>query len=87
MEFIEKEKRIAGTIASQISFTKVYEDLGVKVPVWQNVPALVGRIVPGLPMRGIRIDCSDPDLEVQIHSLRKCSTISSTMPSAMGGNG
>lgn len=63
-EFIEKEKKIAGTISSQISFAKVYEELGVKAPVWQNVSNLIGRIVPGLPVRGIRIDCSDPGLEI-----------------------
>jgi PAS domain S-box-containing protein len=63
-EFIEKEKIIAQTISRQISFTKDYENLGVKSPAWQNVSALVRQITPGLPMRGIRIDCADPTLEI-----------------------
>ena len=63
-EFIEKEKKAAGTISHQISFTKDYEELGVKAPRWQNVAALVKRIIKGLPVRNIRIDTGDPTLEV-----------------------
>jgi PAS domain S-box-containing protein len=63
-EIIEKEKKIAGIISHQISFTKDYEDLGVKSPVWQNVPVLVRRAVRGHLMPDIRIDCSIPGLEV-----------------------
>ncbi len=63
-EFIEKEKRIAGIINNQISFTKVYEDLGVKAPVWQNVSALVKQIITGLPMRDVRIESDESGLEV-----------------------
>lgn len=63
-EFIEKEKRIAGIINHQISFTKVYEDLGVKAPVWQNVSALVRQIITGLPMRDVRIESDESTLEV-----------------------
>ena len=63
-EFIEKEKNVVGIISSQISFTKDYENLGVKAPAWQNIPALIGRIIAGLPLRDIQIDCGDPNLEV-----------------------
>lgn len=63
-EFIEKEKVIAQIISRQISFTKDYENLGVKSPAWQNVSALVRQITPGLPMRGIQIDCANPTLEI-----------------------
>jgi signal transduction histidine kinase len=56
-EYIDKEEKIAETIAHQISFTRDYEDLGVKAPEWQNVNAL-------LPMRDIHLDTENPDLEV-----------------------
>ena len=45
-EFIEKENTIARTISRQISFTKDYEDLGVKAPVWQKVSVLVPESSP-----------------------------------------
>ena len=63
-EFIEKEKRIAGVIATQISFTKEYEDLGVRAPVWQNVDAVIKRMIAGLLLRDVRIEIRDLDLEV-----------------------
>ncbi|MDO9550687.1 MAG: PAS domain S-box protein [Methanoregula sp.] len=63
-EFIDKEQKIADSIAHQIRFTKDYENLGVKAPVWQNVTAIFKNIIPRLPMRNIRIDAEDPDLEL-----------------------
>ena len=41
LDLIEKEERIAITIEHQIDFTKEYENLGVKAPVWQSCRALV----------------------------------------------
>ena len=63
-EFIAKEEKIAETISHQISFTKDYEDMGVKAPAWQNVSALIRRIIARLPMRDIHVDGGDPTLEV-----------------------
>ena len=63
-EFIAKEEMIAETISHQISFTKDYEDMGVKAPVWQNVSALIRRIIARLPMRDIHVEGGDPALEV-----------------------
>ncbi|PKG31308.1 PAS domain S-box protein, partial [Methanoregula sp.] len=64
VRFIEKAMEVARTIENQISFTKDYEGLGVKAPVWQDVDALMKKILPRLPVRNIRIDCSNPGLEV-----------------------
>lgn len=36
-EFIEKELEAAHTIRRQIEFTRDYEEIGVHVPLWQNV--------------------------------------------------
>jgi signal transduction histidine kinase len=63
-EFIIKEQKIADAIANQISFTKDYENLGVKVPVWQNISAIIKKVIPRLPVGNIHIDADDPDLEV-----------------------
>jgi PAS domain S-box-containing protein len=63
-EYIAKEEMIADTISRQISFTKEYEDLGVKTPQWQNVNRIIQSIITRLPLRNIRVDAGDPDLEV-----------------------
>jgi PAS domain S-box-containing protein len=63
-DFIAKEEKAAAAIARQISFTKDYEDLGVKSAVWQDVSALVSSTTHELPMQNIRIDNRCPGLEV-----------------------
>jgi PAS domain S-box-containing protein len=63
-EYIAKEEKIAQTIAHQISFTKDYEDLGMMAPEWQHVPTVMRNVITHLPMRNIRVDTRDPDLEV-----------------------
>lgn len=63
-EYIAKEKKIADTIARQISFTKDYEDLGMKAPFWQNVSLIIRTVVTRLPMRNVLVDTGDPGLEI-----------------------
>jgi PAS domain S-box-containing protein len=63
-DFIAKEEKIADTIARQITFTKDYEDMGVKAPTWQNVSMTVRNVIAHLPMRGISVDTGDPHLEM-----------------------
>ena len=63
-EFIAKEQKIADYIALQIAFTKDYEDLGVKSPIWQNVSALVRDAGTVHPMRNIVLENQCPGLEV-----------------------
>ena len=63
-EFIDKEKVITGIINNQITFTKDYENLGVKAPVWQNVSVVIKQTITGLPARNIRIEVVDPLPEV-----------------------
>lgn len=62
--YFAKEQVIANAISNQIRFTKDYENLGVKAPVWQNVSALLKKIIPQLPTRHIEIDFGNPHLEV-----------------------
>jgi PAS domain S-box-containing protein len=63
-EFFAKEQKIADAITSQISFTKDYEDLGIKSAVWQDVSTLVRNAVTALPMGNTGLEISCPGLEV-----------------------
>ncbi len=63
-EFIAREEKIADTLARQISFTRDYEDMGMKAPVWQQVNNVIRNVIASLPMRNIRVDAGDPDLEI-----------------------
>jgi PAS domain S-box-containing protein len=62
--FLEKEQKIADTITRQIDFTKDYESLGVKSPVWQNVRALIWDAGTALPMQNVVLEIQCPKLEV-----------------------
>jgi len=62
--FVAREEKAASAIARQISFTKDYEDLGVKSAVWQDVSALVRSAVAALQMQNIGVDIRCSGLEV-----------------------
>jgi PAS domain S-box-containing protein len=63
-EYIAKEEKIANMIAHQISFTKDYEDLGVKAPLWQNINTVIRKVISDILMRNIHVYTEDLDLEV-----------------------
>ena len=63
-DFLKKNQKIAENIALQITFTKDYEDMGVKAPSWQNVSAGIDKSLELLPVRNIRIDQETTGLEV-----------------------
>lgn len=63
-EFLKKNHTIAETIARQITFTKEYEDLGVKAPSWQNVRANMEKATAGLPVRNVTISTETSSLEI-----------------------
>lgn len=63
-EFIAREEKIAETIASQISFTKDYENLGVRDPTWQKVSSIIQTIITRLPMRNVTVDTDDCSLDL-----------------------
>jgi PAS domain S-box-containing protein len=64
IKYIEKEEMAALTIENQITFTRNYQDLGVKAPVWQNVNDNIMRVLTQLPMRAVRVDVDREDLEI-----------------------
>ncbi|WP_321506200.1 PAS domain S-box protein [uncultured Methanoregula sp.] len=63
-DFLKKNQKIAETIARQITFTKEYEDLGVKAPSWQDIRVLIGKAVDGLPVKNVRVGVETKGLEI-----------------------
>ena len=63
-DYFTVEQNIANAIASQIRFTKDYENMGVKAPVWQNVHTIIRTSIAPLPMRDIRVDTEGPDVDI-----------------------
>jgi PAS domain S-box-containing protein len=63
-EYIRWEEQIADTIGHQIEFTKIYEDMGVSAPVWQNVERMVRSSVAALPAGKIGVIVDRRDLEI-----------------------
>jgi PAS domain S-box-containing protein len=63
-EYLIRIERAANAIERQIVFTKEYQDLGVKAPLWQPVKACVQRVQVSLPMRNIQMVMDLPDIEV-----------------------
>ena len=68
-EFIARQQSIADVIASQIDFTKVYEDMGTTAPVWKNIHESVRRAAGSLPMRDVKVEVDRSDLEIYADSL------------------
>ena len=53
--YFDKEDRILTTIISQINFTRDYESLGVKEPVWNHVASIIAEVTAGLPFGTVRL--------------------------------
>ena len=74
---IEKEKQIIAVIQEQIGFTREYQNLGVELPLWQNLRDTLSRAVPQLDLRSIRLEIrvgqyevyADPMLERVFYNL------------------
>jgi PAS domain S-box-containing protein len=63
-EFFAKELVITGVLEEQIRFSKDYENLGVKSPLWQDVGALIRSAGAELPVGNTKIDIGCTALEV-----------------------
>ncbi|MFA4861467.1 PAS domain S-box protein [Methanoregula sp.] len=63
-DFLKKDQKIAENIARQITFTKEYEDLGVKAPSWQDVSVVIEKAGAGLPVRHISVRVETAGLEI-----------------------
>ena len=63
-EYISREEKAATAIERQISFTKEYEDLGVRAPAWQDAESCVGKALAVLPVKKIRVAVDFRGLEI-----------------------
>ena len=61
---INRAQKAAVTIQRQIAFTREYEDLGVKTPVWQQVSDIVRSAVSQMAATTITLEIPDDHLEV-----------------------
>ena len=64
MVFIQKCRRAAELIQEQIEFTRDYQDLGIKEPVWHNADNVFKAAADGLKFNDIEVSTSLSDLEV-----------------------
>ncbi|MGB8309216.1 MAG: PAS domain S-box protein [Methanoregula sp.] len=63
-KYISTEEKIADTLERQINFTREYQDLGVTVPVWQNVRVCIEKAVASLPIRDVTVKMDFVDCEI-----------------------
>ena len=61
---IEKEETVANNILRQIEFTKMYEDIGVREPQWQNVQEEMAEVAMLLEGTGVHLSVSTGDLAI-----------------------
>ncbi len=52
---VRKAREAAERITAMIQFTKVYEDIGVKAPAWQDIRVMVDQVAQGATTDGVRI--------------------------------
>jgi signal transduction histidine kinase len=62
--YLDRGERVVATIISQINFTKDYEELGVKEPVWNKLDTLVAGASAALPFGNIRLVAKTGGAEV-----------------------
>lgn len=64
LEFIRKEQQAANTIRRQIEFTKNYQDIGVKNPIWHNLSDIYKNIVSNFPYDTIKLNAILGNFEI-----------------------
>jgi PAS domain S-box-containing protein len=61
---ITKEIEAARIIRRQIEFTRDYQEIGVRAPLWQNLQEIIVRIGGSLPLNGVILEVTLGTLEV-----------------------
>lgn len=64
LDYIGRSDRATRNIDHQITFTRDYQDMGVKAPAWQNVKRTIIGAKGALPLNGVTVDMDRPDLEL-----------------------
>lgn len=68
-EYVEKEDQAAEAIQHQIEFTKVYQEIGVNAPKWQDVSAMIDAAAQQLDLSGITMQNEVADVEIFVDQL------------------
>jgi signal transduction histidine kinase len=63
-DFLLKARKSTDTVERQIVFTRDYEEIGMKEPVWQSVSMNLVRAKGNLDVEGVRFIQEPPDIEV-----------------------
>ena len=64
-EFIAREEGAAETIRRQVAFTKDYQDVGVNVPVWVDLPVVIRETASIIDHPGMKVEVGiNPGLRV-----------------------
>ena len=63
-KYLAQERKNANTIEHQILFTREYQDLGVKAPVWQSVRLSIVRAKGALNLGKVEVILDQADLEI-----------------------
>jgi PAS domain S-box-containing protein len=64
IEYIRKEEQAAENIGMQIEFTRSYQDIGVRSPVWQNLSSTIGQAVETLDLKQVLLEVDLPQVEI-----------------------
>ncbi len=64
LEILKKEKAAAQTIQRQITFTRDYQDIGVKAPVWVSVGAIISNVREAFSFGQVTLEDDTGDLMV-----------------------
>jgi PAS domain S-box-containing protein len=62
--YLARAQQVARVIDRQITFTKDYEDMGIKAPAWQSIKACINEAVTSLPVQDVRINDETGGFEV-----------------------
>ena len=63
-EILEKEKVIITTIQRQITFTRDYQNIGIRPPLWKDVRESIEAAKLGLDLEKIAVHIDIPDIEI-----------------------
>lgn len=55
-EFISREEGAAETIRKQVAFTKEYQDLGINVPAWIDIPTVIRETASVVDHPGMKVE-------------------------------
>lgn len=64
LSYLEREKKAAESIRSQIEFTRDYQDVGVRAPEWQRVDAVLKSTLSTITLKDLTVTSEVGDVEV-----------------------